>query len=330
MGHREVHFQTSRPHPMITRLRTADDVFLLAFRGPDIGSAKTSVAALGERVSDIDTPALLESRRLCGGPGGLGGGVEVSASFLGRRNFNRYDIEDVVGGALGARLGLDYHSRRNGNRPKLSCSGWRLSLNGKQALLMLRITERPLHRRMYKQQTIPGSVHPPLASVMAEIAAIRASDRVLDPCCGAGTLLIEAADRQPDASYIGYDLNPTALRAARSNSVPDMTIERADAGDLPLASNSVDRVLCNPPWDGQVPARGLLAGGLNRLWVELRRVLEPDGSAVVLLSDTSELAIATSAGFTPTHLQQVRLSGRHTFIVHLRPRHGSSRGKQGQ
>lgn len=47
-------------------------------------------------VTDVDT--LLRHRLGCGGSGELTG-VEVSASFLGRRNFNRYDAEDAVGQA---------------------------------------------------------------------------------------------------------------------------------------------------------------------------------------------------------------------------------------
>ncbi|KZM71316.1 methyltransferase domain-containing protein [Nocardia terpenica] len=317
MGHREVHFYTTRPDPAILRLPTADDVFLLAADGPDIGPGRTSLTALSGLAAEIDAPALSRSRRLCGGPAGLGAGVEVSASFLGKRAFNRYDLEDVVGRALGDRLGLDYHSRRTGDRPAPSDSGWRLSLDGRRSRLLLRLADRPLHRRAYRQRTVPGSVHPPLASAMAHVADLRTGHRVLDPCCGAATVLIEAASRQPDAVYQGFDLDPSALGAARSNATRRVTIERADAGALPVPSSSVDRIVCNPPWGGQVSAQGSLTRGLVRLWIELRRVLTPDGSAVILIPDARELATAIRTGFTPTHVQQVRVSGRQSFIVRL-------------
>ncbi|MBF6329591.1 methyltransferase domain-containing protein [Nocardia transvalensis] len=365
LGHREIHFEQPRPHPATTRLWTADDVFVLVGCAPDIGSTKDSVAALEELAAALQPRLLRESRCGCGGPDGFGSGVEVSASFLGRRNFNRYDVEDVVGRALARRLGLRYHTRRNGTRPPESCSAWRVHLDGTRARLLLRLADRPLHRRAYKQHTIPGTLHPPLASAMAHLADIRPGNQVLDPCCGAGTLLIEASLLQPTASYTGFDLNPTAIQAAQRNITTmsaclppaqadsarehagtprtpaesiwlrrgsaaepahgEAEIRRADAGELPLREGSVDRVVCNPPWGEQVLGRGLLAGDSRRLWGELRRVVAAEGIAVVLVPDPGELAAAVNAGFAPTYVQQVRVSGRQSFLVRLTPQHAGVR-----
>ncbi|MER5622073.1 methyltransferase domain-containing protein [Streptosporangium sp. NPDC002544] len=318
LGHREVHFRAPRPEPGVVRLRTADDVFLLAARLPDIGAARTGVDALAELAAVTDVDRLLRHRLGCGGSGELTG-VEVSASFLGRRNFNRYDAEDAVGRALARRLGAGYHSRRGGVAPPPAYSAWRLILDGTRATLMLRITDRPLHRRTYKRCTIPGTLHPPLAAAMALMADIRSDHRVLDPCCGAGTLLIEAGHLRPDARFCGFDLDPDALRAARTNAADSraITVRPADAGDLPLADGSIDRVVCNPPWGTQVAAHGLLDGAPSRWWTELRRVLAPDGMAVVLIPDTDDLGTAIRHRLVPVHVQQVRLSGARSYIVRL-------------
>lgn len=45
--------------------------------------------------------------------------MDVAASFLGKRNDNRYDIEDAVGTEVARAAGLPYHSRRGGARPEL-------------------------------------------------------------------------------------------------------------------------------------------------------------------------------------------------------------------
>ncbi|MBB2908868.1 SAM-dependent methyltransferase [Streptosporangium becharense] len=318
LGHREVHFCTRRPEPRTVRLRTADDVFLLAARSPDVGPARADVAGLAGLAAVADTETLLRHRQDCGGSGELTG-VEVSASFLGRRNFNRYDAEDAVGLALSRRLGVGYHPRRGGSAPPAGHSAWRLTLDGTRATLMLRIADRPLHRRAYKLRTIPGTLHPPVAAAMAGLADIRPEHRVLDPCCGAGTLLVEAGALQPEARLHGFDLDPDALRAARANAAgsPAVTLRPADAGDLPLPDGSVDRVVCNPPWGAQVDARGLLGAAPSRWWGELRRVLVPDGMAVVLIPDADDLATAIRQRLTPVHLQQVRLSGARSYIIRL-------------
>ncbi|GAB2864622.1 methyltransferase domain-containing protein [Streptomyces deserti] len=316
LRHREVHFRTAGPVP---RPRIADDVFLLAAEQEDIGPSKHRLPALATLADHTDTDHLLSLRRTLTNAEDPTG-VDVSASFLGRRAFNRYDVEDAVGRALSRRLGVPYHARRTGTPAPPGHWSWRLTLDGTRATLMLRVDDRPLHRRTYKRHTIPGTLHPPLAAAMAALADIRPGHHVLDPCCGAGTLLIEAALAHPGARCQGFDLSPEAVAAARANTgtgaVP-LTIRRADAGRLPLPDGSVDRILCNPPWGTQAHPRGLLATAPDRWWSELRRVLTPDGTAVLLLPDPAALTSALRHDLIPVHLRRVRLFGSQPYVVQL-------------
>ncbi|MEU4833207.1 methyltransferase domain-containing protein [Streptosporangium sp. NPDC023615] len=315
LGHREVHFHTLRAGPWAVGPATADDVFLLAARGPDIGPGREGLPGLAELAGEADLDDLLRSRRRYGGAGAVTG-VEVSASFLGGRNFNRHDAEDAVGRVLAHRLGVGYHSRRTGLAPPGGHTGWRLTLDGTRATLMLRITDRPLHRRAYKRRSLAGTLHPPVAAAMARMADLRPGLTVLDPCCGAGTLLIEAASHQPEALLRGFDLSPDAVRATRENAgALPVTVGRADAGRLPLPDGGADRVLCNPPWGGQVTAGGLLASSPERWWAELRRVLAPGGTAVLLLPGAADIAAGIRWGLVPAHVQRVRVSGAQPFIA---------------
>jgi tRNA (guanine6-N2)-methyltransferase len=330
LGHREVHFRlrSSRPEP-IPALRTADDLFLSAARRPDIGTTKHDLHALAELAAMTDTDLLMRLRRALTQAPGEVPGIDVSASFLGRRTFNRYDAEDVVGTALAERLGVPYHSRRTGAAPPPGYWGWRLTLDGAHAALMMRVGDRPLHRRAYKQRMIKGTLHPPLAAAMAVQAGIRPGHTVLDPCCGAGTLLIETALARPGARVYGFDLSPDAVAAARANAaaVP-VRVDHGDAGRLPLPDASVDRVLCNPPWGAQVQPRGLLADSPSRWWTELRRVLAPDGMAVLLLPTSETLTDAIRHGLAPVHVQSVRISGAQSFIIGLRPAAPSTKARR--
>ncbi|QOV38466.1 RNA methyltransferase [Streptomyces ferrugineus] len=312
IGHREVAFRTDDDTPL---LRTADDVFVSAARRPDIGPHKTDLPALAEMARAVDLEDLARERR------GFGDGIEISASFLGRRTYNRYDIEDTVGRVLAERTGVPYHSRRHGEPPPPGHSGWRLTLDGTHATLLLRLGRRPAHRRGYKSATIPGTLHPPVAAAMAQAAELRPGQRVLDPCCGAGTLLIEAHHTAPGTTLLGFDLDPAARRAARQNAGPlPVTIRRGDAGALPLDNRSVDRVLCNPPWGEQVDAGGRLVGHPERWWHELARVLTADGRAIVLLPEAHGLADALAVGLSPVHVQQLSLSGSRPLLIHLQRR----------
>ncbi|GII77499.1 hypothetical protein Sru01_24810 [Sphaerisporangium rufum] len=320
LAHREVRFRADGPARPAAVPRTADDLFLLAARSPDIGTARREVAGLAGLAAAADLTGTPDAGG--GAARAAGAGIEVSASFLGRRDFNRYDVEDAVGEELARRLGVAYHSRRHGSVPPAGCLAWRVVLDGEQASLMVRTADRPLHRRGYKRHTIPGTLHPPVAAAMARLAGIGPGHLVVDPCCGAGTILIEAALAGPAARLSGFDADPAALRAARANAagLPGVTFRPGDAGRLPLPAGAADRIVCNPPWGGQVGGRGLLGGSLSRWWAELVRVLAPGGQAVVLVPDPAGLATAIRHGLDPVEMHQVRVSGALSYLVRLVPR----------
>ncbi|MFI7696349.1 RNA methyltransferase [Nonomuraea sp. NPDC049655] len=342
--HREVWFEV-RPGAGLLGLRTADDVLLAAAVVDGVGHGRSALARLARAARGIDL----------GPPGGPD--VEVSASFVGRRNYTRHEIEDAVGTELARSWRLRYHSRRDGGRPPAGATAWRVTIEGDQAVIARRAGDRPLHRRPYKTASIPGTLHPPLAAAMAQLAGLGAEGFrgvVLDPCCGAGTTLIEAhaLTRAPHTGpaglsglaggvggvgFVGFDRDPAAVAAAAANARAALPPDGpgpfrwglADAGRLPVADGSVRRVLVNPPWGRQVPPRGLLGPGLDPLWREVRRVLEPGGLAVALLHDDPGAGGTPGGaprGFTIEQALPVGLSGRHPVITVLSRRDRAGRG----
>ncbi|MGN9845587.1 methyltransferase domain-containing protein [Nonomuraea sp. H19] len=349
LRHREVWFEATDSAGLLD-LRTADDVLLAAAVVDGIGHDRAALRRLAGAVRELDARGLA---RLRGGvpnadapgrPGagrGKGGpdsGLEVSASFVGRRNYTRFDIEDAVGVELARPLRLRYHSRRDGGTPPAGAMSWRVTIEGDQAVIALRVAGRPMHRRPYKRASVAGTLHPPLAAAMAVLARLDGGRTVLDPCCGAGTTLIEAyalmtgaradsgarvrPDRAPRAPVeprlLGLDHNPAAIEAAAGNARAACAVRRspfgwavADAGRIPVPTGSVDRVLVNPPWDRQVPPSGLLRRDPGLLWREVRRVLAADGLAVALVHDE------IPRGFAVERAIRVSLSGRHPLIAVL-------------
>ncbi len=299
--HREVWF-TAPPTPAVLDLRTADDVFLVGAGFSGVGHTRADLSRVSRAAARLPVDHLLALRERYGGPS-VGPGVEVVASFVGRRNYSRYDLEDAAGAALPG-----YVSRRHGPPPP-GGSSWRLCVVGDAAVLALRVAGRPLHRRPYRERSVPGSLHPPLAAALVRLAGVTPGMSVVDPCCGAGTLLLESPGRR-----LGVDACPVALGSARANGVPAVTL--ADAGRLPVASGSVDRVLVNPPWDRQACSRASLATDPARLWRSVRRVLRPDGAvaAVIPEPDLPGLRVTTTLPIRiagrPAHLVLGRLPGR--------------------
>jgi tRNA (guanine6-N2)-methyltransferase len=314
IGHREVHLSTPDPARAMTALACADDVLLLAGLVDGVGHTRADLQRLRHGLTGLDARRLMRLRRRLGGPAGSAG-IDVSASFVGRRTYNRFDIEDTVGQQLARVLGLAYHSRRHGTRPPAGTCSWRVSLEGSRATVGLRIGDRPAHRRAYKQATVAGTLHPPLAAAMAGLAGAAPGDTVLDPCCGAGTLLVEQHRAVLGLRLLGMDWDGASLRSAAANAagVP-VRLARADAGCLPVAGGSVERILVNPPWGRRVPARGLLAGHPERLWAEARRVLRPGGRLVTLIHEGDPALIARH-GFGVVATRAVRVAGASALVV---------------
>ncbi|WP_308216085.1 TRM11 family SAM-dependent methyltransferase [Pseudonocardia humida] len=313
-GHREVRFVAPRAagRATVASLATVDDVFVLVADVEGIGRSRADLPRLAAAVAAADLDAALAVRVGCGGPPGAA--VDVSASFLGRRSFTRYDVEDAVGAALAARLDLPYHSRRGGGRPPEGGLSWRVTLVDDRASVAVRVGARPLHRRPWKVASVPGTLHPPLAAAMVALAGVGRGDVVLDPCCGAGTLAIEAA--RAGAVAVGADLDPAAVAASvRNGRASGVRWLRADAGALPVADGSVRRVLLNPPWGRRVAPAGVLARRPGRLGREVRRVLGPGGTAVALVPDGAAPEVA---GLRVERRVPVALAGSRLALLLLR------------
>ena len=285
--------------------RTADDLFRLVLTLEDPGRRRGTPAELGRQVRSarFDVPR----------PGAR---ISVSASFVGPRAFSRYDLEDEIGAALAARWGGRYWSRRDGRRPHPEAVDWRVTLDGDRALVGLRPGARPLHRRPWKTASIPGTLHPPVAAAMARLAGIRPGQLVVDPCCGAGTVLIEAAELCPAARFAGGDIDPAALAAASTNRRGGIGWQRHDSAALPYLSDSVDRIVTNPPWGVRVAEIRALPA-LLREW---RRVIRPDGR-LICLADPDQLSAfaGRDANWRAVRTLPISLSGRHPQIVVAHP-----------
>jgi tRNA (guanine6-N2)-methyltransferase len=267
---------------------TVDDLFRLVLRTPDPGPTKPDLAQLTRAL--LRAPLDVDSGQC----------LSVSASTTGRRTYSRYDVEDAVGGILASRLGAVYVSRRDGRVPPPNTVDWRVTVGPTGVHLGLRGARPPLHRRPWKVASVPGTLHPPVAAAMVRLAGIRPGDVVIDPCCGAGTLLVESP-----VSGLGGDI--AGVTAARTNAAhrPDITWLTADARRLPYPDASVDHVITNPPWDRQVTRLGNIPEFLR----EWRRVLRPGGRLTCLAPWPSLPGFHTLARYP------VSLFGQHPVIT---------------
>lgn len=197
-----------------------------------------------------------------------------------------------------------------------------LTIHGRTAVCGLRLSDRTMRHRTYKQEHLPASLRPTVAAAMVRLAGASPGDLVLDPMCGAGTIMAEQVElaRQRGAGAVrvfGGDIEHAALRAAAANLrrfQPDL-LARWDARKLPLADECMDRIIANPPFGRQLGAPDQLGPFYAKLVVECDRILKPGGRAVFLVGDAQPLLAATDTiGWRADKQLRIRVLGLPAFL----------------
>jgi tRNA G10 N-methylase Trm11 len=149
-----------------------------------------------------------------------------------------------------------------------------------------------MRHRSYKNSHIQGSLRPAIAAALAFLSRPKADDVVIDPMCGAGTILIERALMGRYKNLIAGDIEESALDATKSNFGAQhrpREFRQWDARKLPLPNESVDKIITNPPWGRQMGTPEYLQSLYAGFVSEADRVLKAGGMMVVLTSETSLL-----------------------------------------
>ena len=106
----------------------------------------------------------------------------------------------------------------------------------------------------------------------------KSAPRILDICCGTGSVILAFAERYSAALPVGYDFSRGMLRKAQGKNVVNRSVfVEGDAAELPFADNSFDVVSCSHAlYELKREARE------KALW-EMKRVMHSGG--VVLLME---------------------------------------------
>lgn len=288
--------------PHLLDLRCSDDVFLHVGDVARVGGAKADVPVLARGVARLPWVAALSA--VAALRSHQPATFDCVASIEGRHSAGRYTVEDAVGAALAPVLGLRYLSRtREGVSGDATV---RVFVAAGAAVATLRVPPRPLHRRAWKLDTGPGTLHPPLAAVLV---ALLADGPVHDPFCGDGTLAIEAA--LAGRTVTAADLDPGRVAHSLANADRagvTITVTEADAADL--APGPRRTVLTNPPWNRTVGAAGRAT---------LATFLDAVAAApqLCLLTDVDQQVPdeLRRRGVAPTLVVRVRLAGRPAEVT---------------
>ena len=288
-------------------LRTAEDIFLYAATWSGIGRARSSLETLTTLSTQLPLEQIARTiaqvRPLPKSPI-----FSVTANFVGRRNFNTEEIKQACAKGIASGQGWTYSEDDGAASLNL-----RVFIEGEAAVVGIRLGERSLSKRAYKHSHVPGSLRPTVAAALASLIGVQPGMRVLDPCCGAGTILIETQAYQ--AEVWGGDIDPEAVVAARQNveeAGTTIRLQRWNSVELPVADRSIDRVISNLPWGRAVRTAETLETLYTRIGQEIARVLAPNGQAALL---TNQPELVRIPGFECEKRIEISLFGQTPTIL---------------
>ena len=301
----------------ILRLRTTEDMFLLGWGTDEL----TYRAADLERIRrwtahDVNWQNLLRIHHSIRPKPKGKPTFRLVTQMHGEHGYRRTDARTALAKGLAGKLPASWrHAEENA-----AVEVW-LTIDGATAVCGLRLSDRTMRHRTYKREHLPASLRPTVAAALVRLAEARPNDVVVDPMCGAGTILGEqlAHGRQfARVKAVGGDLSAAALRVAEANlrRVGQALLCRWDATRLPLPDRFADRIISNPPFGKQLGNPEEIRPLYRAMLRSYDRVLRPSGRAVLLVADLGALKdAARTVGWKLQRDVRIRILGQRATIT---------------
>ena len=191
-----------------------------------------------------------ELEGLASGPMEAAERFRVTTRRSGKHEFTSMDVQRVAGAALVRRYGCTVDLQRFDTNV-------RVDIYERVCLVGWQLTERALSKRFHRVFQPRVALKAPVAYGLLQWARLLpdAEGSLLDPFCGSGTILIEAAQIYPRLELYGCDKDDRAVRGARANAEGEgvggrLELQRADARRLSslYEAGYFRAIVTNPPY----------------------------------------------------------------------------------
>jgi tRNA (guanine6-N2)-methyltransferase len=299
----------------LARLRCAEDLFALAAYARPLAPDEKGLEQARKIARNAPYVETALARRVAVTPGSRSGqrlGFRVVVRTTGQHEYRRIDLQKALERGIGER-----GDRRWRREPDGDVEFWATLLDD-ELFLTIRLTDDRMRQRDYKVAHFPGSLRPSVAAAMAVLSQPTDDDVVLDPLCGAATILIERAHLGRYRLLLGGDSDPRTLEAARENVGPrykPIELRQWDATALPLADGAATRIITNLPWGRKLGSHEDNRRLYPKLLAEFRRVLDPQGLMVLMTSETRLMReLMQEYEIVPTSILVVTILGTTAWI----------------
>ncbi len=288
-------------------LKTVDDIhYLLTFTEHN-NKPDTDVVLENSSTDDVfKAVELIRSIRT------LDNTVSVTASRYKNDNIAKEDLKTTLGNRLASALSFEYTPRDHSNLDI------RVHVEKNNVIESVRLTEKPLYYREYKQHSREGSLRPSIAAALVRLTDPEPGDKLVDNFCGVGTILCEGV-LQGVAPH-GGDIDEQAVRYAKDHLRSFSrdwvrNVHNLDATDSKLPNDYFDIAVSNIPWGEQLDLNAVEL--YSQAVPEYKRILADTGS-VVLLGPKPDLAEKHLKEQFPDHnVGKFRLGflGQHPWVT---------------
>ncbi|MBZ9752643.1 methyltransferase domain-containing protein [Deinococcus sp. HMF7604] len=192
-------------------------------------------------------------------------------------------------------------------RPQEDGPGWDV---------LARITPKPLSARPWRVCNMAGGLNATVAYAAHKLAGQRDQDRIFNPMSGSGTLLIERDLMGPSAAMVGVDLNPEAVRCAKSNiqaAGREIEVAVRDALHTELPARSFDLVMADLPWGDAISTHTDNEALYPAFLQEMHRLTSQRGRLCVITHEIRlfERVLSAQQKWHAHELFQVASGGHH-------------------
>lgn len=321
-GRNDVVSFEGRGNTVFGRLRSAEDVFVEVGRAP---RGKTLNTLVRELWDEREVTRALSVYAANVKPLRPRMTFRVVARVLKEAQFRRTELRNALTDFVARR-----HARWNPTE-RGEIELWAIESRPDLFQLGLRVTLSTMRHRQGRTEERRAALRPTVAGAMVLLAG-GPGGRLLDPFCGSGTILREAAEL--GWTPFGSDADPEAVRAARVNLGAGAEISLADARGLPHPDESIDAVVSNLPFGKEYAVPDASDPWFTAVLTELSRVATAAAPIVLLAPPRPEFDRAVrKSGFQLARRLPIRLLGFPTAISELRrdlERRASTRRRERQ
>jgi len=138
-------------------------------------------------------------------------------------------------------------------------------------------------RFAYREKTVPASINPVTSAIVIKSISkwLKPNAKVIDPFCGAGTMLIERAKLKGFSSLTGVDIFKLAISAATINSdLANVKIELISEDILEFKSfNLFDEMISNMPFESKAGVSDVKSELYSEFVNKIPKLIRPGGMA---------------------------------------------------